>query len=161
MTNNTSCIKKETKVNGQKLESHKLQKSGLCCIWRGFQAWDTLQDSSDDSSNYKIENSLERQEQFSGFQDTTHALPYHIHLPACFWCIDPHSRAAKKNTSHGNEVQPQDTTHLIQKTMLPMRKSVPRSSRQSDHTKPSWPWKRDAHWSGMTCLPFIGSGQNF
>ena len=27
--------------------------------------------------------------------------------------MDPHSRATKKNTSHGNEVLPQDTTHLI------------------------------------------------
>ena len=29
--------------------------------------------------------------------------------------MDPHSTAPKKNTSHGNEVLPQDTTHLIQK----------------------------------------------
>ena len=28
--------------------------------------------------------------------------------------MDPHSRAPEKNTSHGNEVLPQDTTHLIQ-----------------------------------------------
>ena len=29
--------------------------------------------------------------------------------------MDPHSRALKKNTSHGNEVLPQDTTHPIQR----------------------------------------------
>ena len=29
--------------------------------------------------------------------------------------MDPYSRAPKKNTSHGNEVLPQDTTHLIQR----------------------------------------------
>ena len=29
--------------------------------------------------------------------------------------MDPHSRAPKKNTSHGNEVLPQDATHLVQK----------------------------------------------
>ena len=29
--------------------------------------------------------------------------------------MDPYSRAPKKNTSHGNEVLPQDTTHLIYK----------------------------------------------
>ena len=29
--------------------------------------------------------------------------------------MDPHSRAAKKNRNHGNEVLPQDTTHLIQR----------------------------------------------
>ena len=35
------------------------------------------------------------------------------------------------------------------KTMLPMRKSMPRSSSQSDHTKTSWPSWRDANCSGM------------
>ena len=29
--------------------------------------------------------------------------------------MDPHSRAPKKNTKHGNDVLPQDTTHLIQR----------------------------------------------
>ena len=29
--------------------------------------------------------------------------------------MDPHSRAPKKNTSHGNEVLPQDTTNLKQR----------------------------------------------
>ena len=29
--------------------------------------------------------------------------------------MDPHTGAPKKNTSHGNEVLPQDTTHLIQR----------------------------------------------
>ena len=48
-------------------------------------------------------------------QDTTDALPCHIHLPLCLWIMDPHSRAPKKNTSLGNEVPPQDTTHLIQR----------------------------------------------
>ena len=38
------------------------------------------------------------------------------------------------------------------KTMLP-KKSVPRSSRQSDHTKTSWPWYRDADCSGMVMSP--------
>ena len=32
----------------------------------------------------------------------------------CFWSLF-HSRAPRKNTSHGNEVLPQDTTHLIQR----------------------------------------------
>ena len=34
------------------------------------------------------------------------------------------------------------------KTMSPTRKSVPRSSRQLDHTK-TWPWYRDANCNGM------------
>ena len=37
----------------------------------------------------------------------------------------------------------------LTKTMLPKRKSVPWSSRQSDHTKTSWPSKRDVKCSGM------------
>ena len=48
-------------------------------------------------------------------QDTSDAFPCHIYLPVCLWILDPHSRAPKKNTSHGNQVLPQDTTHLIQK----------------------------------------------
>ena len=36
-------------------------------------------------------------------------------LVSSLWITDPHSRAPKKNTSHGNEVLPQDTTHLIQR----------------------------------------------
>ena len=39
----------------------------------------------------------------------------HIHLPVCLLIMDPHSRAPKKNESHGNELLPQDTTHLIQR----------------------------------------------
>ena len=45
----------------------------------------------------------------------TDVLPCPIQLPVCLWIIDPHSRAAKRNTSHGNEVLPQDTTLLIQR----------------------------------------------
>ena len=96
-------------------DSHKLQISGLSYNWRGFQAWDTLQDSTDNSSIDKAETSLDWQEYFSQLQDTTDALPCHIHLPVCLWIMDPHNWAPKKNTSHRNEMLPQDTTHLIQR----------------------------------------------
>ena len=43
-------------------------------------------------------------------------LPCHFHLPECPRIIDPHSRAAKKYTSHGNEVLPQDITHPTQRS---------------------------------------------
>ena len=55
------------------------------------------------------------QEYLSQFRDMTDALHSHIHLPLHLWIIDPHSRASKKNTSHGNKVLLQDTTHLIQR----------------------------------------------
>ena len=96
-------------------DRHKLQIPGLSYIWWEFQAWYTLQDSADNSSFDKVETSLERQENFSQFCDTTDALLCHSHLPACLWIMDPHSSATKKNTSRGNEVLPQDTTHLIQR----------------------------------------------
>ena len=75
-------------------DSHKLQLPWLSCIWWGFQAWDSLQDSTDNSSIDKVETSLEWQERFSQFQDTTDVLPCHIHFPVCLWIMDPHGRAA-------------------------------------------------------------------
>ena len=46
------------------------------------------------------------------------------------------------------------------KTMLPTRKSVPRSSRQSDHTKTSWQYCKEMQTAMVcTCLPFIRPGQ--
>ena len=86
---------------------------------------------------------------FSQFQDTTDAPLCHIHLPVCLWTMDPNSRASKKNTSHRNEVLPQDTTHLIQR-LSPTWTSVPRSSRQSDHRKTSWQIvkRRKLQWCG-------------
>ena len=48
--------------------------------------------------------------------------------------MDPNSRAAKKNTSHGNEVLPQDTTHLI-----PVRTTRrPLDHRKETHTAVVW-----------------------
>ena len=38
--------------------------------------------------------------------------------------MDPHSRAPKKNTSHENEVLPQDTTQLIQRPCYQQGKTV-------------------------------------
>ena len=51
----------------------------------------------------------------SQLQDTTDALPCHIHLSVCLLIMDPHSRAPKKKISQGNEVLPQNTTHLTQR----------------------------------------------
>ena len=67
-----------------------------------------------------------------------------ILIPVCLWIMDPHRRAAKKNTSHGNGLLLQNSTHLMQR---------PRSSRQSDHTKTSWSSWRDANWSDMNMSP--------
>ena len=84
-------------------DCHKLQVPGLSYNWWGFQAWDTHQDSTDNSSTDKAGTSLDWQEYFSQLQNTTDALPCHIPLPVRLWFMDPHSRAPKKNTSHGND----------------------------------------------------------
>ena len=84
----------------------------------------------------------------------------HIHLPVCLWIMDPHSRAPKKNTSHGKEVLPQGTMHLIQKPCYQ------HGSQCQDPADNQTTWRPPDHrketqtavvWS---CLPFIRSGQN-
>ena len=93
-------------------------------------------------------------------QDMTDVLPCHIHLRVCLWIMDPHSRARKKNTSHGNEVLPQDTTHLIQ------RPSYQRGSPCQDPAGNWITWRSpDDHKDRQTavvwsCFLFIRSGQN-
>ena len=88
-------------------------------LWR---CWDLvilfplIQQVSDSiSTGWLVETSLEWQEHFSQFQDATDVLPCHIHLHVCLWGMNPHSSAAKKNTSHRNEMLLQDTKHLIQR----------------------------------------------
>ena len=49
----------------QVTQSHKLQVSRFSYKWWGFKAWDTLQDSTDNSSIDKAETSLEWQEYIS------------------------------------------------------------------------------------------------
>ena len=74
--------------------------------------------------------------------------------------MDLHSRAPKKNTSHGNEVLPQDTTHPIQRSCY--QRGSPcqdpagnrTAQRPPDHRKET---QTAVVWS---CLPFIWSGQH-
>ena len=75
--------------------------------------------------------------------------------------MDPHSRASKKNTSHGNEVLPQDTTHILQR---------PCCQRGSPSQDPAGNWttsrppddRKETQTSVMwSCFPFIRSGQNY
>ena len=72
--------------------------------------------------------------------------------------MDPHSRAQKKNTSHGNEVLLQDITHLLQSPCY--RRGSP-----CQDAAGNWTTRRPNHrnetqtavvWS---CLLFIRSGQ--
>ena len=72
----------------------------------------------------------------------------------------PHSRASKKNTSHGNEVLPQDTTHHIQRPCQQRGSQCQdpagnwTTGRPPDHRKEM---QTAMVWSGFL---FIRSGQN-
>ena len=74
--------------------------------------------------------------------------------------MDPHSTAAKKNTSHGNDVLPQDTVHLIlgqcyqQGSQCQDPAGNRTAKRPPDHHKEM---QTAVVWS---CLQFIRSGQN-
>ena len=74
--------------------------------------------------------------------------------------MDPQSRASRKNTSHGNEVLPQDTTHLIQRPCYQRGSPCQNPAgnwttrRSPDHRKETQTAKV---WS---CFPLIRSSQN-
>ena len=81
------------------------QVPGLSYNWWGFQARDTLQIEQTTVALTRLK---------PVWNDKSIALNSKIWLMRSL-VMDPHSRAPKKNTSHGNEVLPQDTTHLLQR----------------------------------------------
>ena len=68
--------------------------------------------------------------------------------------------APKKNTSHGIEVLPQDTTHLIQRPCY--QRGSPCQDPAGNWTTRSPPDDRKKTQTAVvrSCLPFIRSGQN-
>ena len=71
-----------------------------------------------------------------------------------------HSRTPKKNTSHGIEVLPQDSTHLMQRPCY--RRGSPCQDPAGNRTtrRPPNHGKETQTEVVWTCLPFIRSGQN-
>ena len=74
--------------------------------------------------------------------------------------MDPHSRAQKKNTSYGNKVLPQGTTHFIQR--LGYQRGSPCQDPAGNETKRRPPDHHKEMQTAVvwTCLPLIRSGQN-
>ena len=138
MTNNTSGINTEIKVNEQELKTSTIFKYLDSVITDEDSKPEILSRITQTTAALTRLNSVWNDRSISLSSKIQHALPCHIHLPVCLCIMDPHRRAPKKNTSHGNEVLLQDTMHHT-KTMLPTRKSLPRSSRQEDHLKTSRP----------------------
>ena len=74
--------------------------------------------------------------------------------------MDPHSRAPKKNTSHGNEVLPQYTAHLVQRPCY--QRGSPCQDPAGNWTARRSPDDRKETQTAVvrSCFPFITSGQN-
>ena len=74
--------------------------------------------------------------------------------------MDPHSRGPKKNTSHGNEVLPQDTTHLIQKPRYQQGSPCQAPTDNRTTRRPRDYGKETQTAVVWTSLQFFRSGQN-
>ena len=107
MTNNTCGINTEIKVNGQKLETvTSFKYLGSVRIDESFKPEILSRIAQATAALIRLK---------SVCNDRSIFLSSKILLPVCLRIMDPHSRTPKKNTSHGNEVLPQDTTRLIQR----------------------------------------------
>ena len=74
--------------------------------------------------------------------------------------MDPHSRAAKKNTSHGNEVLPEDIMHLIKRPCY--QRGSPCQDPAGNRSTRRHPDHRKERQTAVvwTCLPYIRSSEN-
>ena len=84
-----------------------------------------------------------------------------IFLYACESQHHPHSRASKKNTSRGNEVLPQDTTHLIQRPCYHQGSLFQDPADNWTTREPPDHHRETQTEVARTCLPSIRSGQNY
>ena len=116
MTNNTSGINTEIKVNGQKLEtvtSFKYLGSVITDEGSKPEILSRIAQTTAALTRLKpVWN--DRSISLSSKIRLMRSLVTSIFLYVCeSWTLT--SELKKKNTSHGNEVLPQDTTHLIQR----------------------------------------------
>ena len=117
MTNNTSGINTEIKVNRQKLETVTSFK------YLGSVITDESSKPEILSRITQTTAALTKLKPVWNYKSISlgskirlmHCLVTSIFLYALL-IMNPHSRAPKKNTSHGNEVLPQGATYLIQRS---------------------------------------------
>ena len=74
--------------------------------------------------------------------------------------MDPHGRAPNMNKSHGNEVLPQDTMHLIQRPCYQRGGQCQDSTGNWTTRRPPEDRKETQTAVVLSCFPFIRSGQN-
>ena len=124
------------------------------CIWLWFQVWDTVQDSTDNSSIGKAQTTLLSASRYGWCAPLSH--------PSSFMFVNlgPHSRAPKKSTSHGHEVLPQDTTHLTRRPCYQRGSPCQDPAGNQTTRRPPDDRKETQTVVVWSCFPFIRSGQN-
>ena len=155
MTNNTSGINTEIKVHGQKLETVTSFK------YLGSVITDEGSKPEILSKIAQTTAALTRLKPV--WNDRSFSLRSKIRLMRSLVnsiFLDPHSRAPKKNTSHGNEVLPQDTMHLLQRPCYQRGSPCQDPAGNRTTRRPPDDRKETQTVVVWTCLPFIGSGQN-
>ena len=126
------------------------------CAW-SFHVC-TLQDSTDNRSTDKFETSLEWQEYFSKFQCYNWCTPL-SHPSSCMLVNHGPSQQSSKEEYKPWKLGATARYYASRtKTMLPTRKSVPRSSRHLTTQRPPDHRKETQTAVVCTCLPFIRSG---
>ena len=96
-----------------------------------------------------------------------------LSVPRYHWCAplshpslcmlvnhEPSQQGCKENTSHGKEVLPPDTTHLIQRPCYQQGSPCQYPAGNRTTRRPPDHRKETQTAVGWTCLPFIRSGQN-
>ena len=74
--------------------------------------------------------------------------------------MDPQAELQKKNTSHGNEVLPQDTTHLLKRPCYQQGSPFQDPTGNQTTRRPPDHCKETQTAVVWLCLPFIRSDQN-
>ena len=106
MTNNTSGISTEIEVNGQKLEIVTSFEYLCSIITDEGSEPEILSRIARTAAALKRLKPVWNGRSISLKSKIRLTLPCHIHLSVCLRIINSHSRAPKKNTSHGNKVLP-------------------------------------------------------
>ena len=160
MTNNTSSINKEIEVNGQKLETVTTFKyTGTIVSDKGYKPEIFSRIAQTTAALIWLKPVWNNRSIFlSSKIRLMRSLVISILLYACEpWTL---SRAAMKNTSHGNEVLPQDTMHLIQRPCYQQGSLCHNPAGNQTTQRP--PDNRKEMQTAVvgSCFQFIRSGQN-
>ena len=144
------------------MDSHKLQIPGLSYNLWGFQAWDTLQDSTDKTAAMTWLKPVWIDKNISlSYKIQMKALPCHSHLPECLWIMDPHSRAPKKIQAMKMRCY-RKILHISYKVHNYYQRGSPCQDPAGNWTTRRTPDDRKEAQTAVvwSCFPFIRSGQN-